>query len=108
MMKLIHVVRGIPDFGTAFNIFNTEGENVRIGSSPYAIMPRPLNEGTSNFQKEAEFILIDERHADTLLAALAVANPGYEVRVYALEQVAQCPAAAMVVKKVSQHGVLPV
>lgn len=107
MMKLIHIVRGIPDNGTAFNIFTAEGEHVRMRTNPLAILPRQLHQESSNFQKESEFVLVEEADADATLAALATANPGYEVRVYGLEQVAQCPAAPMVVKKVSAHGVLP-
>jgi hypothetical protein len=55
----------------------------------------------------AEFVYVDERDVEEYMRVLAENNPGCEVRVYALEQVAECPAAEIVVKKVSAHGVLP-
>jgi hypothetical protein len=106
-MKLLHIVRGIPDHGIAFNIFDQHMDPIRLHRSPMAISSRPLEEGRSNFSKEAEFVLVDDRDVDAALAALAEQNPGYEVRVYGLEKVGQCPAAPMVVKEVTAHGVLP-
>lgn len=108
MKTLIQVVRGRPDHGTAINIPAPGGEDIlhlRTGNAE-VIQSRVMTEN-SNFSQEGEFFLMDSREADEVAGALAHQNPGHEVRVYAITAVYQCPAAPMVTKKVSEHGVLP-
>lgn len=109
MKKLFHVVRGVPDRGTPISFFNQDGEpwRFRSGRNPEVLHPRELDVDRTNYQKEGEFFLVSETDVDDALRILATANPGCEVRVYNIEQIAQCPAAEMVVKKVSEHGILP-
>ena len=107
MKKLIRVVRGRPDNGTPFELFH-EQVNFPLRRAPEAIIPvMELEIEQSNFQKSVEFCLVDDRDVEGSVALLAHNNPGCEVRVYACEQIAQCPAAPMVVKKIDQSGILP-
>ena len=108
MYKLIHIVRGTPDTGISFSITSVDnGEGLRLRRHPLALLPRALDVEHSNFMTEAEFILVDEVDVPQVVTAMTAANPGREVRVYVLEEVAQCPAGKMVTKKVTAHGVLP-
>lgn len=109
MKKLIHVVRGTPDRGTHVNIMRADGEDiVRARDHVEVIMTRGgFDQSTTNFAKEAEFWLVTARDEPEVVRALAHHNPGCEIRTYNIESVSQCPAADMVTKKVSEHGVLP-
>lgn len=103
---MIHVVRGIPDAGMQMQLLTPEGESP-LRRHPSVILPRELHPERSNMAKEGEFFLVDERDSDVAMGLLAQHNPGMEVRIYGLEQIAQCPAAKMVLKKISEYGVLP-
>jgi hypothetical protein len=106
MRKLIHVVRG-SDRGYDFHLLRQNGEPAPLRRHVSALLPRELNVERSDFSKEVEFAMVDARDADVAIEALATANPGCEIRVYSLEQVGQCPAAPLVLKKVDESGVLP-
>lgn len=70
-------------------------------------MDMPDDGPPPNYQREAEFFLVSDEEVPLALQALAEGNPGCEVQVYNLEQIAQCPAAPMVIKRVTADGVLP-
>lgn len=102
MRKLVRVVRSNFTPEVAF-------QDVRMRRLPYAIIPASkLDFERSNFVKDGEFFLCEEGpDLEIAVRALAEANPGCEVQVYGMEQAAQCPAAPMVVKKVTAEGILP-
>jgi tagatose-1,6-bisphosphate aldolase len=104
MKKLIRVVRSAytPEF-------HPEGGHNWRRRLPMVIIPvtRELGIDRSNMSKDAEFFLVEPDDVDTAMRAFAENNPGCEVQVYSLEASAQCPAAPMVVKTVTQDGVLP-
>lgn len=83
---------------------------IRLRSLPQAIIPqnRELDHERSDFMREGEFYLVEEAELDIQVQQFAEKNPGREVQVWNLEQVAECPAAAMVRKKVTKEGILPV
>lgn len=105
MKKLIHIVRGYPERGTRINLITPGGEVAR--QEIEAIIPRKVDVNVSNFQTEGEFFLVHEQALEETITLLAQANPGREVRVYNIESISVCPAAEMVRKKISEHGVLP-
>lgn len=108
MKKLIQVVRGIPERGTSITVVDADGEPLRVRNHVQVVMPRGLlSIDHSNFTRDGEFFYVDEKDADLVMMCLARSNPGCEVRVYGVEQIAQSPAADPVVKKVDKHGVLP-
>lgn len=55
-----------------------------------------------------QFFWIAERDVQPVVQWLCNKNPGCEIKVFNLESVSECPAAAMVQKKVTADGVLPV
>lgn len=56
------------------------------------------------------FSIPDDRHGDVdrIMKQLAEQNPGYEVQMFQLQKVAECPAAPMVMKQVTKDGILPI
>lgn len=104
MRKLVRIVRSAytPEF-------HPENVNVQWRRRlPQVIIPQfNLSEDRSNFLKQGEFFIIEEGEEENAMRSFAEGNPGCEVQIYALEASAQCPAAPMVVKKVSADGVLP-
>lgn len=105
MKKLIRVVRNA--WTPEINLVH-ENPNIRLRRGPQAIMTRETNVERTNFTTEGEFFLVDEADVNGIMTVLAETNPGREIQVYNLEQSAQCPAAAMVTKKVTKDGILPV
>lgn len=103
MKKLIHIVRGVADRGMDFGL----GAEVQVRRHPQAIVTDRLEVERGTLIKNVEFVYVDEGDTEAAVAALAAANPGYEVRVYTVESIAQCPAGALVTKKISESGVLP-
>lgn len=83
----------------------------RMRRWPHVILPmfEDLRPDRTDFTRQGEFFLVEEGpDAEATLRALAEANPGHEVQVWNLTQSAQCPAGPVVMKKVSEAGVLPV
>lgn len=104
MKKLLRVVRSkyTPDV-------NIHAEGIRLRTLPMAILPARLLEiERSDFLRDGEFFLVEERDVDNMLMAFAQGNPGCEIQIWNHEASAECPAAPMVVKKVTPDGVLPV
>lgn len=102
MKKLIRVVRSryTPDVNLG------QGE-VRFHRMPQAILSVEVDMDKTDFTNEGEFFLVEHNDVENTMRVLAENNPGHEVQVYNLEQSAQCPAAPMVVKKITAEGVLP-
>jgi hypothetical protein len=98
MMKLIRVERSAE---VEVNLGNP-----RPRQFPQLIYTSAID-GASVVKKQGEFFLVEATDVDAVLALLAEANPGHEVQVYTLEKTGICPASALVMKKVSDSGVLP-
>jgi hypothetical protein len=104
MKKLYHVVLSKP-------VETHVGPGRWRNSLPYVYVTKGgPNFNNDDIAKTGEFFEIEDvaEDGDLLLRVLAEHNPGCEIRVYTLEQVGQCPAAPMVVKKVTADGILPV
>ena len=102
MRKLVYVDRGEYKPRVSIGMRNPNWEL-------NCIMPfkGDLDYERSQFQKEGQFFLVDSRELEEAVRTLAEANPGANVEVYSLESVAICPAAPMVMKKVTEDGILP-
>ena len=57
--------------------------------------------------RKGTFFHTDDRNVDSLMQALARANPGCDINVYRLEKVGHCPAGEYVAKQVTKAGTLP-
>ena len=100
-MKLVVIMRNKP-FGIASGDFRRE---VR-GMIP-AQIPGLLEDMPHHYRTRGDVFLVDDRDVQNALEIFSSENPGREVQVYNLEQIAVCPAAPMIVKQVSKDGVLP-
>jgi hypothetical protein len=99
--KLIRVAR-TPDQEVFFHDIDFPRGTRAVGLNPQHVLnPHEL------FHMQGEFFEIEEAGVETLLKYLATLHPGREVQVFELVQVAQCPAADMVIKQVSKDGILP-